>query len=141
MNCGKRVVEISRYSYKDDQFPKVIKDKVFLGGPGLCRGSIIICLDGRRHETTRKCGVYLCKRVKGEKDPEDLYYYEAVKIGIIDAENIDFGYKFWYVKEFVKLNKRIKCRFKEHSFWYRFFHRPLLVPELFCDLKNLSDYK
>lgn len=141
MTCYKRVILTSRYNYGDNKFPKVITDKVYLNRPGLCRGSIIICLDGRRPETSRACAVYLCKKVTCGKYQEDLYGYEAVKIGMLDTENVNFDDKLWYVAEFNKLNKRIKNYFANKSFWYRLFHRPLLVPKLFCDRKNVKEYK
>lgn len=141
MTCYKRVIQISRYKYGDDKFPEVIQDKVFLNRPGLCRGSVIICLDGTIPETTTKCGIYLCKKVESGKYQDDLYYYVAVRVGIIDAENINFSDKLWYVSEFNKLNKRIKNNFGKRSFWYRLFHRPLLIPKLFCDRNNVREYK
>lgn len=141
MTCYKRVLQISRYNCTGDKFPSVIKDRVTLNRPGLCRGSIILFLDGRRYETTTKIGVYICKKVGYSKYVENGYNYEAVKIGMLDTENIDFDDKFWYVNEFVKLNNRIESAFKQRSFWYRLFHRPLLVPELFCDAKNRKQYE
>jgi len=140
MICYKRVLQISRHKYDDaDKFPNTIDGIVFLEPPGLCKGSVIIFLDGSKPETTRYCGVYLCKNVGLSSDLDDLYMYTSERIGVINVENVDFNDSLWYVDEFNKLNKELKDAFNQKTFWYRLFHKQKIVPKLFCDRNNVRE--
>ena len=136
MKKSKRVLQIGKLGLMGKEFPSLVLFTITLDNQGLSSGSLAIIFDGKTPETSKRFGVYLCEKVTEKYGESGRYVCEGRLIDVCSSEKIDFSDKLWYVEQFQRINNNIKEEFSKHSLWHRIFHRPFLVPSVFCNIFN-----